>query len=161
MEVGRVLVGEHASVLDRPVTDAAPGVELVRANERLGWAGVEAARAGSAVVHVVRQVVSQLGVDQERAQEREAAQAAADQHGVLADPAQSCQPREIAFQQGGGIHDRPAADRWALAAKPIEQGLELVPEHTVVITASGVACHLASRRRRRLGRSIVSARRRC
>ena len=137
IERGRLVIGEHASVLDRPVTDTAPGVELIRADEGLGWTGVKAARAGSAVVRVVRRVVSQLGVDQERAQEREAAQAAADEHGILADPADSRQPREITFEQRGGIDHRPASYRWALVAKPRQEGLELVPEHAVVITRLG------------------------
>jgi hypothetical protein len=46
MEFGR----DFAAVFDREIADAAPGVELVRGDESAGWAGVEAAGAGAAVV---------------------------------------------------------------------------------------------------------------
>ena len=51
------------AMLDRPVADAPARVELVGAGEGVGRAGVEAARAGAAVVGRVGRVVGQLEVD--------------------------------------------------------------------------------------------------
>src|SRR6185437_3721421 len=105
-----LLVGDRAFVLDRPVADASSGVELIRPVEGIGRAGFEASGAGPAVVRLVWGIVGQFEIDQHRAKDREATGLAIDQAGVLADPAQSGQPGEVALQQWRGIAYRPADD---------------------------------------------------
>ena len=55
---GRRMPRRSAPVLDRPVADAAPRSRAGRAGEGIGGAGVEAPRAGAAVVRGVRRVGS-------------------------------------------------------------------------------------------------------
>ena len=69
-----------------------------------------------------------LEVDQQCPQDGEAAEPAVDQHRVLADPAEPGQPREVAFEQRGGVGHGPAADAGALGLEPVEQRLEPSPE---------------------------------
>ena len=62
-------------MLDRPVADAAPGVELVRSGEGVGRAGVQTSRAGAAMIGDVRRVGHQFEVDEQGPEEREAPRA--------------------------------------------------------------------------------------
>ncbi len=109
VKLRRGRIGHHPAMLDRPVTDAAPGVELVRSYERFGRTSVEAARARSAVIGFVRPVVSELDVDEQSAQKREAPETPADEHRVLADPAQAGQPGEVTLQEWSRVDDAPTA----------------------------------------------------
>ncbi len=92
------LIGEHSAMLDSPVADASARVELIRARERFGRAGIEASRAAPAVVRLVRAIISQLDIRQQGAEEREAPEFAADQHGILTDPANSGEPGVVALE---------------------------------------------------------------
>jgi hypothetical protein len=74
-------------LLDCPITDAAPGVELVWLSESSRGASFETSGASAAVIGVVRRIISQLDIDQECTQKGKAPQATVDEHRVLADPA--------------------------------------------------------------------------
>src|SRR5262249_39913302 len=62
VQVLRGLILEGPPMLDRPVADALPRVELIRTHEGSGRAGIEASGAGPTVVRRVRTVIGQLQV---------------------------------------------------------------------------------------------------
>src|SRR5437764_981970 len=107
---GTQLGRDWAAVLDREVRDAAGGVELTRADDRLRRAGVEARAAGAAVL-VYERIGWQLGRGDDRTQHKVRAVAPGQETRILAD-----EP-EAGPDSGRPVHERPRIDKDA-AARP-------------------------------------------
>ena len=147
IERGGLVVGEHAAVLDRPVADAPARVELIRADEGLSRAGLEAARAGSAVVDLMRGVIGQLGVDQSAP--RNVKLPRRRLMSIVFLPIQPIPASRAKSRSSNGAVSTTARPRipGAFDAKPRQQGLQLVPQDPMVITPSRVSRDLSMGRR--------------
>jgi len=133
------VVRDRAAQLDRQVTDAPPAVELVWPDECVGRAGVEAASTRAAVVGGVRLVVIQFEVGEQRAQKDPTAQPLVDEHGVLADPTDAGQSREVALEQRCRVDDGSRTTAGRCIVQEIAEPPQSVPHHRVVVVAPGVA----------------------
>jgi len=80
------LFGNRAALFDREIGDTLVGVELVRCNQRVGWAGIDASCASTAAIGR-----GNIGLEfegrQDNAQEQPRTQFLVEDAGVLADPA--------------------------------------------------------------------------
>ena len=136
---GPQFVRDRAAQLDGQVADAAPRVELIGRDERVGRTGVQARGAGAAVVGREGRVGLEREIEQQGAEEEIAAQLLVDQHRVLAEPAQAGPAGEVALQQRGRVHDASALRARDLGLHPGQQFVQLGAKHVVIIPAAGVA----------------------
>ncbi len=90
-----------------------------------------------------RGVISELEVNQQSSEHREAAGPAIDQAGILADPAQAGEPGEVAFQERGRVADRASMNFGPLGLEPGQERFELPPDNRVIVAPLGVAGDLA------------------
>ena len=111
IDAGAQLRRDRPPKLDCQVANTAPGVEDVGLHEGGGRAGVEAGRAGAAVVGIMRIVVIEFDVGQQCGEKEPTAKLLVQQQSVLPDPAEAGQLGEFSFQEGRGVHD--AADACA------------------------------------------------
>src|SRR5262249_30909093 len=120
---------DRLSQLDGQVADAAPGVQLIRTRGCLRGASIDASRTGAAVVGFEGLVRRKFDTKQQRPEEEEAAEAFVEQHGVLAEPAEPCEPSEVALQQRSRVHDGAPGTVRCLRLYPGEQLAESLPEN--------------------------------
>src|SRR5712664_861959 len=129
----------RAPQLDGQVTDAVPGVKHAGSNEGMRGASIEAGRAGSAMTCLMSRIGLQIQVEQEGAEEEVAAEPLVQQHGVLAEPAESRPSGEIAFQEGGCIDDATARAAGNLVLDPGEELVQARTQDVMVIGPLGIA----------------------
>src|SRR5690242_5112992 len=87
--------GELPAALDRQVGDAAAGIEDMRRHERGGGARVETGSAAAAAIRLEGEVGVEQSVGEDDTDERKRADLGVNEHGVLADPAESRSLREL------------------------------------------------------------------
>ena len=135
-------------MLDRPVTDATTGVELIGRDERVGRASVKTSCAGAAVARRARGSSGSSSMSTTSAAEQsEAPQPAVDQHRVLTHPSDPGEPARNRGSSSGAVSQRARPFvPGSLGAEPVEQGIEPAPEQLVIIPTSGVTRHLPLRR---------------
>ena len=133
-------LGGGAAQLDGGVGQAAAGIELIGRGEGIGGTGVQTGAATAAVVGLLR-IVGQRQVGQHHPQKHIGAEAAVQQAGVFANPAQAGLGRQRALQQRPRIHI--AAQPHRLRRKQRLNGRFVGPqpvaEHGVIILAAGIA----------------------
>src|SRR5688572_15562666 len=137
--------------LDREIRDAAAGIELVRSDDRLRGADVEAGAAGPAVVghgHVRRQ--RQVGVE---LAEQEPRSVAIEQIRVLADPPKACIASERLLEHGRAVDEDAIAELPDALRDGIRQALQARAQHLVIVAAERVTGHVA---RGRIGQGFAS-----
>jgi hypothetical protein len=103
---GAEIFGNRAFFLDGEVGDAAGGVHLVRSDEGVSGAGVDAAGAGAAAI--LRREGEAVGLGQwdgggDDTEEEPGAVSLGEDAGVLADPADAGARGEIAFEERAGV----------------------------------------------------------
>ena len=96
----------------------------------------------------------ELRADQELAQEQERAQPLVEEERVLAAPAEARTLRPPALHDGARVGERATVERRVERAPALEESVELVLEHAVVVLAPGVPGDL---RPRRLGGVAIGA----
>ena len=134
--------GDAAAQLDGEIGDAAPGVQLVGADDGAGGAGIDAP-AAAAAVRGSRRVDRQRQVGVQLAEEKIRTGALVEQHGVLADPAQPGVARQRLFQHRRGIDVGAIAEIPDHAADPFGQFLQAIAHQLVVVAAQRVARHVS------------------
>ena len=139
------LLGDGALLLDGEVGDAARGVHLVRGHERVGGAGVDAARAASAAIG--RDLKFCSGGHRKRgdddAEQQPRTQLLIDDAGIFADPADAC------LGGHGPLDERAGVDVAAgLAGEALEQGgfdlTQTAEELIVIVGGDEFVCRFAS-----------------
>lgn len=126
-------------MLDREVADATGGIEHPRCRESAGGTGVETARAPAAPVGLERRARREVELHEQRRQEHERPGARRDEHGILAEPAQTGPLRQVAFEHGAAVH---VGARVHGAAKrllqPVVQKAHPLPQHHMVVVAARI-----------------------
>ena len=144
LHAGPQIGGDRPVVFDRKRADAPAGVEHTRLHEGAGRTGVEAGRAGAAVVHLDWRVGREFEVGQQRRQKKETARAWVDQHRVLAEPAEAGEPGKVSLRQRRRIdHAASAAARHA-GLQPGPQHVHPAAEQVVIVGAPRIAGHTAT-----------------
>ena len=140
-------------VLDRQIGDAAPRIELIGRRKGIRRAGIEAFRAGPAMIGLGA-VGCQLGTCQDGAQKQPGAVLARDKIGVLALPARPGLCGQRLFHQRGGVdkhlHIR-AAFRRELPGKLFQPALD----HIVIVAPARIDRHIAPVARRQILHRVV------
>ena len=136
-------------ILDRDRAQAPIGVEHPRFDEGGGRAGVEAGRAGAAVVHLERCARGQVGVGEQHGQQKITAGRGIDEHRVLAKPAEAGEPAELAFWKGRGIDEAAGAAARHSGLEPGGQRIDPAAQQIVVVVAPGIPRHPPLPRRAR------------
>jgi len=155
--------GNAAAMLDGQVGDAAPGIELVRRDDRLRGADVDAASTTAAVLVarcIRRHARLQRQVGQNLAEEKQGTGLPRQQQRVLATPAQARLARQLHLQQRRRVGADPVAVRADLLADARGQLLQPLAQHLVIVAATrvdGDHCLLRLRQPRGLAINPVSA----
>src|SRR4051812_11418842 len=134
------LLRNGALVLDRQIGDAAAGVELVRGDDRLRRADVDAPLARAAVsprrrVIIYRYGERQIGVN--LAKEEPGAGPVEEQR-VLAAPADAGAHRKLDFHHGPRIGEHAVAEGADLGLDALAELLQPVAQHLVIVPAARV-----------------------
>ena len=151
---GAQLFGNRAAQLDRQIRDAAARVELVRRDDGLRGADVEARPARAAVlgdgrVGRQRQVRVELAEQEPRA-------VAVEQIRVLADPAEAGVARERLLEHGRAVDEDAIAElRRRARAIAVGESLQPLAQHLVIVAAERVARDIARRRIRERGARVA------
>ena len=135
--------GDGSLAFYRERTDAPRRVEHARLGQRSGRAGVEAGGAGAAVVGLQRRVGRQHDVGEEGREQEVAAGLRIDEHRVLAEPAETGSPGEVALRDRRGIDHAPRAAARHAGLEPRREVVDPRPQEVVVVVAPGIPGHPA------------------
>ena len=91
--------------LDREITDAPRRIEHVGLRKRIRRTSIQASSTRPAMIGLMRRVVRQFNVGQQRSQKEPAAFVAIEQQRVLSNPTQASELSKLSLQQRGRIHD--------------------------------------------------------
>ena len=124
---------------DRQVRNAARRVEDARRHQRLGRTGLEAERAGAALVERRPVSVKRKAADNLR-EKNPRPELRVNHARVLANPAEPGVLRVHALLNRSGVHVRPRLEWIAMhVAHPCQQRVEPCPEDIVIIVAPGIS----------------------
>jgi len=105
------------AVFNREVADAATAVEYIRCNERIGRASVETCRTRTTVIGLLRWIVIEFHIGEQRGQKKPTAGLSIEEQAVFADPAQARPLGKLAFQKGRRVDHSPHAGAGNRSAK--------------------------------------------
>ncbi len=123
-------------MLDRPVRDAAIGVDDPVVDDRAGRAGVDARATRSAEVGV-GEIGVELGDGEDLSEQQPRAEIARQQVGVLADPAEPGALGPGALEHGPGVDER-ARGFTRFGLEPVGKPCEPPSHDLVIVAAAGV-----------------------
>src|SRR6185295_18231319 len=129
---------EISPVLDRPVADAAPGVQAIGLRESAGRAGVQAAGAAAAEIGE-RRVGGQVERRQDLAEQEPGAAFRVEQHRVLAHRSEAGARGDLALEERTGIDRETGSGAGEGRLDAVAQRAEPPAHEIVVVGAARVA----------------------
>src|SRR6185295_5273739 len=132
------LLGDGALVLDGEIRNAAPRIELVGSADRLRRANIDAALTTSTGI-LLFLIDGKRKVAVDLAEKEPGARIAAEQHRVLAAPAEAGARGELDLHHRRRIAENTVTEGANLGADAVAELLQAVTQHLVIVAAPGIA----------------------